>query len=86
MKYLEIFGLYGIMLLSNILCFIIGASVRQKVDNKQEVKVLPKNPIETYKEKAEERATKEEIDKLEAILKNIDNYDGTNNHQKDIPR
>lgn len=86
MEYLEILGFFGIMVVSNIICFKIGASVRQKVDNRQEVKVLPKSPIEAYKEKAEEQATQEEIDKLEAILKNIDNYDGTNNHQEDIPR
>lgn len=86
MEYLVFLGFFGIMVVSNIICFKIGASVRQKVDNRQEVKVLPKSPIEAYKEHKEEQATQEEIDKLEAILKNIDNYDGTNNHQEDIPR
>lgn len=86
MEYLVFLGFFGIMLLGNIVCFRMGASIRQKVDNKQEVKTLPDNPIKVYQEKKAEEATQEELDKLTAILSNIDNYDGTDRHQEDIPR
>ena len=60
--------------LVNVLCFLIGAKVGQKV-SKNEVIELP-NPVkkvQEYKESKEESKRQKEI---EDMMKAIDNYDG----------
>jgi hypothetical protein len=71
-----------IMGATNIAIFMIGVSVRQKVDHGKEVK-LP-NPVESLKSHADEVAQKREQEALEKMLYNIDVYDGTGMGQKDI--
>ena len=73
----------------NITCFCIGA----KIGNGKEVKVS--SPVTVYREhkqKKEERIeterekeeAKREIERLEAIERNLDRYDGTGAGQEDI--
>lgn len=70
---------------ANIACFVIGAHIGQKTA-KGEVIELPKvNPLEAAQERREKRAAQEERDKVEAILRNIENYDGTGYGQEDVP-
>ena len=72
--------------LSNIACFLIGARVGQKVSNGEEVKLQPVNPMELYREQQERKEAERIATKRDAILRNVDSYDGTANGQEDIPR
>ena len=73
----------------NIACFFIGAKVGQIVAKGEDIK-LPTNPIDAVRERKIERESRKEAeaeaDRVETILQNIDNYDGTGRGQKDVPR
>ena len=66
----------------NLLCFLAGARIRQKVDRGEELKLA--TPAETVKQKKKQEQRDRELAILEAQLQNIDNYDGTSNGQKEI--
>ncbi len=70
----------------NVMCFIIGAKVGQKI-NRDETIEIP-NPIELIKEKHDKREADKEAEKvqnkIETIMSNIDSYDGTGYGQKDV--
>lgn len=71
--------------MTNLLSFYLGAKLGRKEDE-EGIKLPNLNPIkkiEEYKEKKEERKERERLD---VIRQNIDNYDGTAEGQKDIPR
>lgn len=70
----------------NTVCFFIGAKVGQKVARGETIETPNLNPIKAYQEKQEKKAVKEEQDKIEAIMRNIEKYDGTTRGQEDIPR
>lgn len=74
-----------IMAASNILCFLIGARVGQKVVKGEEV-LPPVNPEKLVQERRERREAEFQKSVHDTILWNIDNYDGTGAGQKDIPR
>lgn len=76
--------LMAVMAASNILCFLIGARVGQKVTKGEEVK-LP-DPMEAVREHQSKREMEHKMSQFEAIMENIDNYDGTGYGQKDVPR
>ena len=69
----------------NIVCFVIGARVGQKVVNKEPIKVMP-NPVQAFKECQERAEYDKEQEKFKVMSENIDNYDGTPYGQKELPR
>ena len=72
-----------------IVCFFLGAKIGQKTAKGEEIKV-PKmptiSPIALYNEHQEKKEAEKELSKLDAILKNIERYDGTGAGQEDIPK
>ena len=69
-----------------IASFFVGAHVGNRVSNDEPVelpKVDPMRAIRQKNERAEAKAKQAEID---AILRNIDRYNGTAEGQEDIPR
>ena len=76
--------LLAVMGLTNIAFFMIGAKVGQTVSKGEDIKLPTINPLEVYREHEEKRQAKAEQDKLEAIMQNIEAYDGTSNGQKDV--
>lgn len=70
----------------NVLCFLIGAKVGQQSAKGERIEI--QNPVEAIKEKHEKRVAdreqKKEQSRMEDILRNIDNYDGTSSNQRDI--
>ena len=76
--------LLAVMAASNILCFLIGAKVGQKVVKGEEVQLPTINPMEAYREHQERKEAQREKDKIDTILRNIDNYDGTPNGQEEV--
>lgn len=70
----------------NILCFMIGAKVGQTVTKGEKVEVPSANPFKAYREHQARKEAQKEQSRMDAILRNIDSYDGTNQGQEDIPR
>lgn len=70
-----------ILSISNIICFFLGASLRQKVDTNKEIKVAMPN-VEKIKE--ERKLKKEEKIQREKAQKLIDNINNFPYNQQDI--
>ena len=70
----------------NILCFFIGAKVGQTVAKGETIKAPEVNPIKAYKEHKAQKEADKEANRLEAIMRNIEVYDGTAQGQIDVPR
>ena len=88
MEAITILGLLVLVGIQNLICVIIGLKVGLAL-NKGESFALP-NPIKEYEEQQAKRQAKKEAkaeqDKIETILRNIENYDGTGYGQMDVPR
>ena len=69
-----------------ICCFIVGAKVGQKVSKGEDIEVSLPNPFKAYQEREARKEAQREADKVNAILQNIDSYDGTGANQQDVPR
>lgn len=75
-----------IVLTTNLLCIaclVIGIKIGQKTIKGEEISLDPMKPIRDHKARKEANA---EQSRYDAIMRNIDNYDGTGNHQEEIPR
>lgn len=70
---------------TNILCFVIGAKVGQTVSKGEEVKLPSVNPMEAVRKHEAKKKAEYEQSKMDKILQNIDNYDGTGFGQVDVP-
>lgn len=70
-----------VLSISNILCFLIGAIVGQKV---MKDRPIIKNPIESIKEHKIEKIQNEQDEYFKTLAENIDNYDGTSLGQKKL--
>jgi hypothetical protein len=70
---------------TNILCFIVGARVGQKVTKGEEVELPSVNPMEAIREHQEKKEAQREQDRMDTILRNIEGYDGTSYGQEDVP-
>ena len=68
----------------NLLAFLIGARTAQKADKGEEIKLPSINPMQAYKEHREQSEASKEQERLNTMLENINNYDGTPTGQKDI--
>lgn len=77
--------------MANLACLVIGVSIGQKVAKGEEI-VIPKpsEVVDSIKENREKREARREAEreaeKLDAILENITNYNGTSVGQRDVPR
>lgn len=80
-------AVFGVFL---IVSFVIGARVGQKIVKGEEVKLTPPNPITVVKEHHESKELQKELDKeqekLQIIMENIENYDGTGARQQVIEK
>ena len=68
-----------------ISCFMVGAKVGQTVSKGEEIKLPTINPIEAYREHENKKNAKAEQERLDAIMRNIESYDGTADRQEDLP-
>ena len=81
---MEIALIIAIVGLTNMCAFIKGAQIGQKVANKEEIKLPEINPIKAVEQKKLTKDQQKEIDKFNALMDNIDNYDGTGANQKEV--
>ena len=77
--------LLAIMGVANVLCFVIGAKVGQKVTKGEEIKLPTVNPLEAYKKHEQKKNAEMAQNRINTILQNIDSYDGTSRNQTDVP-
>lgn len=68
----------------NVLCFVIGAKVGQTVSKGEEVKLPTVNPLEVYREHTAKKEAEREQDRIDKIMRNIENYNGTPSGQEDV--
>ena len=69
----------------NLLSFYLGASLGRK-ENVESIKLPNLNLITKLGEYKEKKEEQKERERLDVIRQNIDNYDGTAEGQRDIPR
>ena len=69
----------------NVACFVIGAKVGQASAKGEKVELPSVNPMEAWRNRQEKNEAKKEQDKIIAILRNIESYDGTCRGQEDVP-
>ena len=74
---MDVVWLLAIASLTNIACFVIGAKVGQKVMKGEPIETPSVNPMETYRKIQAQKEAEAEKNKIDTILRNIDNYDGT---------
>ena len=74
--------------LMNIICLFFGVWIGQKTSRGEKVEVKTTlealNPVKLYRDSQEKRAARKEQEKLNTILDNIENYNGTSIGQKDV--
>jgi hypothetical protein len=68
----------------NVVCFLIGVKVGQKVVKGEEVELPSLNPMKAYREAQDRKQAEREADRLDTIMQNIEAYDGTSAGQKDV--
>ena len=83
MESLAIVLAVGVM---NILCFLVGVNVRQKVDKGEPVKVTPPNVVATVMEHRQQVAAETEKERFDTILRNVDSYDPYGGGQEEVSR
>lgn len=76
----------SIIVVSNIVCMVIGARIGQKVAKGETIEMPTINPIEKIHEVKEKHEAREEQKRIDIIMSNIDRYDGTSMGQRDVPR
>ena len=73
---------YFLIVLLNVVSFYLGAKIGQTVAKVEKLEIpTPVKVIEEYKETKER---KKEQDRVNTMLENINNYDGTGAYQKDV--
>ena len=74
-----------VMCLSNILCFMIGAKVGQAVSKGERVELPKIDPMKAARERQDRKEAEKEQERIDAIMRNIDTYNGSAEGQTDIP-
>ena len=70
----------------NVVCFFIGAKVGQAASKGEPIELPKIDPLKAIREREDRKEAEREQEKYEAILRNIENYDGTSRGQEDVPR
>lgn len=67
-------------------CFVVGAKVGQTVAKGEDIKLPSVNPLEAFREHESKKEAEYQQSRIDTILRNVENYDGTSNGQEDVPR
>ena len=67
-------------------CFLMGAKVGQTVTKGETIETPTVNPVKIIKEHRARQEAEMEASRLETIMQNIENYDGTGFKQEDVPK
>jgi thiaminase len=79
-----------VMAVACITCLMLGVKIGQSAAKGEEIEFSIPNPVEYWQEhhqqKEAQKEAQREAEKVNAILSNIDSYDGTGANQQDVPR
>lgn len=67
-------------------CFLMGARVGQAVSKGEKIEVPTVNPVQAVRDHMDKKEAQKQQEKMNVILQNIENYDGTSRWQEDVPR
>ena len=67
-------------------CFLMGAKVGKTVSKGELIETPTVNPIKVYKEHKAHKEAEMEQSRIDTIMQNIENYDGTGHRQEDVPK
>jgi hypothetical protein len=70
----------------NITCFFIGAKVGQSVAKGEKIEIPSVDPMKPIREHRARKEAEMAQDRIDTIMRNIENYDGTAKGQEDVPR
>lgn len=73
-----------VIALANIACFYLGSYIGQRVVKGDRIEAPSFHPIKTAKENREKDEAKAEQERLDKIMRNIENYNGTESGQEDV--
>lgn len=68
----------------NVVCFLIGSKIGQKVVKGEDIELPSLNPMKAYREAQDRRQAEREAERNDIIMQNIEAYDGTSANQKDV--
>lgn len=71
---------------SNVACFFIGAKIGQKAYNGERIELPAPDPVKPVIDSQAQKEAEMKLNRLNILLRNIDNYDGTGRGQEDVPR
>lgn len=84
---METLILIAIVVVSNIVCFIVGAKIGQMIIRQETINLNPVKAVENAITEHKEALIKEAEDEYyKAIYQNIDNYTGDSIGQVEVPR
>lgn len=69
-----------------IACFFVGAKVGQAASKGEAIEFPKVDPLKPIREHQDRKQAQAEQDRYDAILRNVERYDGTAAGQEDIPR
>ncbi len=75
----SIFGLF------NLAAYTLGLRNGQKLAKKEEIKMPNINPIDAVRDEIKRHEERKEQEVIDIMLENINNYNGTEIGQKEIP-
>lgn len=70
----------------SVACFIVGAKVGQAASKGERIEMPLPDPMKAIREHQNRKQAQAEQDRYETILRNVENYDGTDRGQEDVPR
>ena len=70
----------------NVVCFFVGSKIGQMVAKDKDIEMPKVNPLEYVQAQREKKHAREEQERYNIILENVNNYNGTDAGQKDVPR
>ena len=72
-----------LVMMQNTICIVIGIKIGLSLSKGERVE-LP-SPVKAYKEHKASKEAQKEIDRVSVIMQNVENYNGTDFHQEEVP-
>lgn len=70
----------------NVVCFFIGAKVGQMVVKGEKIEMPALNPMDAIREHRDKKESEKAQERIDTILRNVENYNGTAQGQEDVPK
>jgi hypothetical protein len=85
MEALLLILLLAVVAALNIVCFMVGANVGQKVSKGESIEITSASPQKAVREHKAHKEADMEQNRVDTIMRNVEAYDGTPYGQEDVP-